>query len=216
MACSFLALCGSYLLLILRESSDWAQTMQTRSNCNSRYSAPFLTAFLMSYCNIPNKHGLRKIKHLFSHCKLLKLWVTPQKWEWTLILALCFSTSLHKNIQCGYRLPIASEHREKSWNKTRHRVYKNSSGGNVVHFFRDFISGRYPDSVYGLLLMHHSYIQYSTLHHRLVGGVFCVAIYYSYPNSVLKLKGFICICITLTKDFQTIKTVLSAHAHMTN
>lgn len=131
MACSFLALCGSYLLLILRESSDWAQTMQTRSNCNSRYSVPFLTAFLMSYCNIPNKHGLRKIKHLFSHCKLLKLWVTPQKREWTSILALCFSTSLHKNIQCGYRLPIASEHREKSWNKTRHRVYKNSSGGNV-------------------------------------------------------------------------------------
>lgn len=67
----------------------------------------------------------------------------------------------------------------------------------------------------GLLLMHHSYIQYSALHHRLVGDVFCVENYYSYPNSVLKLKGFICICITLTKGFQTMKILLSAHAHMT-
>lgn len=36
------------------------------------------------------------------------------------------------------------------------------------------------------------------------GEVFYVVIYNSHPNSVLKLKGIICIYITLTEDFQTI------------
>lgn len=74
----------------------------------------------------------KEIKHLFSHCKLLlKLSLTPQKCGWTLILTLCFSTSLHKNIQCGCMLPIASGYREISWNKIWGRMYKNSLWGNV-------------------------------------------------------------------------------------
>lgn len=100
MACSILALCSIYLLLILRESSAWAQTVSTESNCNSRCSVPFLEAFsrliLIFHINIGWE---KEIKQLFSRCKLLlKLSVASQKCEWTLILTLRFSTSLHKKI----------------------------------------------------------------------------------------------------------------------
>lgn len=39
------------------------------------------------------------------------------------------------------------------------------------------------------------------------GEIFCVAIYNSNPNGALTFKGIICICITLTKDFQAIKSL---------